>query len=191
MSAPYTVLISGGTRGIGKGFVERYLSRPNHVVIAANRDPSSATSKALSHLPTAAGSRLIVVKLDAAVEADAAAVIRSLVDAYGITHLDLVIANAGTGLVYPAVRAARRADLQTHIEINVFGPLHLLQAALPLLEKAAAPKWVTIGSSAASMGEMPPVPNAVYGSSKAMLNWLTRRLHFEEEWLTSFVIHPG
>jgi norsolorinic acid ketoreductase len=191
MTAPYTVLISGAGRGLGKGFAEYYLSQPNHVVIAANRDPSAAPSQALLSLPKASGSRLIIVKLDALVESDADSAIQSLQTQEGITHLDLVIANACMATVYPAVRAVKRADLQAHIDLNAFGVLHLLQATLPLLEKSKNPKWATIGSSAGSLGAMPPVPNAAYAPSKAMVHWLTRRLHFEEQWLTSMTIHPG
>lgn len=190
MSSPYIVLISGGSRGLGKGLVERYLARPDHVVIAANRNPSDAASKALFDLPKGKNSRLIVVKLDASAEADAAAAVKDL-EAQGVDHLDLVIANAGLALVYPLVRDVRHDELQAHIDLNVFGVLYLFQATLPLLKKAKAPKWVTMGSSASSITNPPPVPSAAYGPSKVMIHWLTKRIHVEEEWLTSFVLHPG
>ncbi|KAK4922946.1 hypothetical protein LTR49_009777 [Elasticomyces elasticus] len=69
--SPTVVLVSGANRGLGKGVVQLYLARPDHIVIAANRDPSSSSSKELSELPTGAGSRLIVVKVDASAETDA------------------------------------------------------------------------------------------------------------------------
>ena len=65
--SPIFVLISGANRGIGKGLVQQYLEKPNHVVIAANRDP--AASKPLNDLKTGSGSRLIIVKVNASVEA--------------------------------------------------------------------------------------------------------------------------
>lgn len=37
----------------------------------------------------------------------------------------------------------------------------------------------------------PPIPNAAYGSSKAVVNWLGIRLHSEEEWLNTIVLGPG
>lgn len=190
MSSPYIVLISGGGRGLGRGFVERYLARPNHLVIAANRNPNDAISKSLFNLPKGEGSKLVVVKLDATVEADAAAAVKELT-AQGIDHLDLVIANAGTGFVYPLVRDVKRADIQSHVDLNVYGVLWLYQATLELLKKSENPKWVTMGSTAGSISAQPPVPNAAYGASKAMVHWHTRRIHAEEEWLTSFVLHPG
>lgn len=108
---PTIVLISGANRGLGKGLLELYLAKPNHTVIAANRDPQHATSKALADLPTGPGSRLIVVKTDASVETDASEAVKTLITDYGIDHLDLVIANAGVSFVFPKVSELKTADL--------------------------------------------------------------------------------
>ncbi len=145
--APYIVLISGANRGIGKGLLEIYLAKSDHIVIAANRDPEHPTSKALADLPKGAGSRLIVVKIDASIESDAFAAVEKLA-AEGIDHLDVVIANAGVSYIWPKVSDLKIADLQGHLVPNVFGVVWLYQATLPLLEKSTDAKWVTIGSSA-------------------------------------------
>ena len=68
--SPTYILISGANRGIGKTLVQYYLAKPEHVVIAANRDP--VTSKSLAELPVGPGSRLIIVKVNASVEAGTA-----------------------------------------------------------------------------------------------------------------------
>jgi norsolorinic acid ketoreductase len=141
------VLISGANRGLGKGLLELYLARPNHIVIAANRDPTHITSKTLTNLPTGTGSRLILVKVDASNESDALEAVKQL-SAEGIDHLDLVIANAGISYTWPKVSDLKIADLQAHIETNVYGVLWLYQATLPLLLKSNNPKWVTIGTAA-------------------------------------------
>ena len=145
--APTIVLISGANRGLGKGLLQLYLAEPNHIVIAANRDPEHATSKALADLPRGAGSRLIVVKSDASVESDPFEAAKELA-AQGIDHLDLVIANAAVAYVFPKVSKLKIADLQAHITPNVFGVVSLYQATLPLLQNSTNPKWVTMGSSA-------------------------------------------
>ena len=144
---PTIVLISGANRGLGKGLLELYLAKPDHVVIAANRDPEHASSKALADLPSGPNSKLIVVKVDASVEADPFEAVKEL-EKQGIDHLDLVIANAGVSTTYPFVKDLKTADLQAHIEPNVFGVVWLYQATRPLLLKAEEPKWVTMGSSA-------------------------------------------
>jgi NAD(P)-dependent dehydrogenase (short-subunit alcohol dehydrogenase family) len=141
------VLISGANRGLGKGLLELYLARPNHIVIAANRDPTHATSKDLTNLPTDTGSRLILVKVDASNESDALEAVKQL-SAEGIDHLDLVIANAGISYTWPKVSDLNISDLQAHIETNVYGVVWLYQATLPLLLNSNNPKWVTIGTAA-------------------------------------------
>ncbi|KAH7312957.1 hypothetical protein BKA65DRAFT_516988 [Rhexocercosporidium sp. MPI-PUGE-AT-0058] len=184
------VLVSGANRGLGKGLVELYLSKPNHTVIAANRDPENTASKALSKLPTGSGSRLIVVKADASVETDALEAVKIL-SSQGIDYIDIVIANAGVSYSWPKVSELKIEDLQGHLVPNVFGVVWLYQATLSLLLKAKDPKFVTIGSTAGKIENQLPIPNAAYGTSKAAVHWLTKRIDAEEEKLTAFVINPG
>ncbi|KAG8160907.1 hypothetical protein KVR01_009171 [Diaporthe batatas] len=185
-----TVLVSGANRGLGKGIVERFLARDEHTVVAAVRDPSHLTSKALADLPTGKHSRLVVVKIDSTVETDALKAADSL-RAQGIDRLDLVIANAGVAMAYPKVSELRVTDLQAHLGPNVFGVVWLYQATLPLLRASDSPKWVTMGSTAGNLSGQLPIPNSAYGPSKAAVHWLTIRIDAEEESLTAFVIHPG
>lgn len=144
-----TVLITGANRGIGKGLVETFLARPDHFVVAAVRDPSTAGS--LSEISAAEGSKLLVLKLDATIEADAAEAVKQM-SSHGIEYLDLVIANAGVVTIYPTVADLKIDDMLTSLKPNVFGAIWLYQATRHLLNKAANPKWVTIGSTAGSIG---------------------------------------
>ncbi|RDW75240.1 hypothetical protein BP6252_06382 [Coleophoma cylindrospora] len=192
-SANTTYLITGANRGIGLGLIQVYLARPNTTTIAAVRDPDHPTSQALSALPHGANSKLILVKLDSASPTDAADAITTLQTQHNITSLDVVIANAGIAKVQPLVRELQLADLEEHNHVNVSGPVLLFQATLPLMLKAAAPKFVGISSSAASIAAMGEryFPNAAYGPSKVTLNYLLRKMHFEHEELTVFPIDPG
>lgn len=148
----FIIFISGANRGIGKGLLQRYLLQPNHVVIAANRDPSHTTSQSLNELPKSEGSRLIIVKVDASSETDAFEAVEQLQKSYGIDHLDLVIANAGMSNVWPTVAALKIADLQAHMEVMAYGVITLYQATRPLLKKSnKGPKFIPIGSKAGCM----------------------------------------
>lgn len=142
------VLITGTNRGIGKGLLEHYLARPNHTVIAGNRDPNHPTSKALLDLPTAQGTSLIIVKIDSTSPNDAAAAVKQLTS-QGIDHFDIVIANSGIALCYPKICEVKVEDIQKHVDTNIYGWIYLYQATLPLLKKSRNPLWVTVGSSAA------------------------------------------
>ncbi|KAK2871608.1 hypothetical protein FQN49_003011 [Arthroderma sp. PD_2] len=185
------VLITGANRGIGKGLLETYLARPNHTVIGTVRDLK--TSSNLSELPKNPSSSLIIVKIDSAYEADPFAAVRELESDHGISSLDIVVANAAILKGFPKVEAVTSASMGEHYQVNVIGPVLLFQAVLPLMQKAFMPKFVTISSSAGSIGEMEqrPFPNAAYGPTKASLNYLTRKIHLEHEDIIAVPIDPG
>ncbi|KAK5659474.1 hypothetical protein OQA88_675 [Cercophora sp. LCS_1] len=189
--APTTVLITGANRGLGLGLVKKFLSQPNHTVVAAVRDPGNSTSKALADLPKADGSKVIVVKLDAAIEKDAFDAVKT-VQEQGISHLDIVVANAAIVKSYPFVKDAQRDELLEHYTVNVLGPVALYQATRDLLQKSTGkPIFAFMGSGAGALGRQPPVPNAVYGASKSVVAWYGVRINAEDEWLNTFVLDPG
>ncbi|RYP07174.1 hypothetical protein DL765_009248 [Monosporascus sp. GIB2] len=192
-----TVLISGANHGIGQGFVKRFLARPNHVVIAANRDPGSAASKALASLPKGEGSELILVKCDLVVQTDPLDAIKQLVS-QGINHLDVVIANAGVVLFEANHKVSEVTidEIQRHFPVNTFGMLLLFQATLPLLKRSKNPKFVSVGSGSGQISLNPhlngkPYRNSAYGPSKVMNHWLTKRINDEEPDIISFPVDPG
>lgn len=193
-AATTTYLITGANRGIGLGLVTSYLARSNSTVVAGVRDPEHATSKALEDLPKGAGSSLIVVKIDSLSETDADEAVAELQSKYNITALDVVIANAGVAKVYPEVHNARSEDMIEHYRINVIAIPILLRAVLPLLKQSTRnAKFITIGSTAGTIGAMEkvPIPNSAYGPSKAALSWISRKIHFENPDIVSFNVHPG
>ncbi len=55
-----------------------------------------------------------------------------------------------------------------------------------LLKKSTAPRFIPISTAAAMLDsgviEL-PFAGAAYGSTKAALNWATRKIHFENDWL--------
>lgn len=135
-----------------------------------------------------------MVKLDSKSTTDPHTAISSLQSTHGITHLDVVIANAGIITDYSPVATVPLDAVTEHMTVNGFGPLLLFQAALPLLQKSTRPgKFVGVGSPAGSIAgmEMRPFPMAAYGPSKAVLHWFVRKIHLEHEGLISFVVDPG
>ena len=215
MTAKTTLLVTGGNRGrslssyaypetpvplanllyvgLGKGLIQHYLAQPNYTCIVGVRDPNHATSKGLFNLPRGDGSSIIVVKIESTSETDAASAVKELDSSYGITALDIVVANAGISKIFPPVSEAKIPDILEHFNINVIGVIHLFQAVFPLLNKAKAPKFITLGTSAASLSNMENrnFPNTPYGTSKVALNYVTRKIHFENPNLIAFPLDPG
>lgn len=177
--------------GIGLGLVAEYAQRTNNTVIAAVRDPSKAV--ALKAIVPGSGSKVIVVKIDSSSSTDPAAALASLSE-HGISHLDVVIANAGIANHWGPGITTPTQEMESHFKINTVGPLVFFQAVNPLLEKATGtPKFVAISTGIASITDMDqfPVPNTAYGSSKAALNFMIRKLHFEHPNIVIWPLNPG
>jgi norsolorinic acid ketoreductase len=161
-------------------------------VIAGVRDPS-ASSKALKALPVAAGTKLIIVKIDSTSDTDAKAAVETLKTEHGIKKLDVVIANAGLGDSWEKVLNTSVESVRQYTEVNTIGPLVLFQAVYPLLEAASQPKFVIMATAISSFGLMEhfPIPSAGYGASKAAISYIGRKIHFEHQNVISVSIYPG
>lgn len=133
------------------------------------------------------------MKIDSVSETDAAFAMKELESTHGIKALDIVVANAAISKLYPLVSETKISDILEHFNVNVIGVVRLFQAALPLLQKAKAPKFITLGTTAGSIGNIESVnfPNTPYGTSKAALNYVTRKIHFENPKVIAFPLSPG
>ncbi|KAH8785234.1 aflatoxin biosynthesis ketoreductase nor-1 [Diaporthe sp. PMI_573] len=193
-----TFLVTGANRGIGRGIAEALLSRPNHVVVAAVRNLDTS----LREYEPAKGSKLVVVKIDNTLSSDPAEAVETI-KAAGITRLDVVIANAGLAAKAPYLRVEdiELEQWRNLFEVNTFSFVPLFRAVRPLLKATAdekgegTAKLLVISSNAGQIATgMEPLANVLvanYGSSKAALNYLVRRTHFENPWLTSWAVNPG
>ncbi|KAH7397997.1 hypothetical protein BKA64DRAFT_708666 [Cadophora sp. MPI-SDFR-AT-0126] len=189
-----TILITGANRGLGLGLLTRYLSLPNHTLIACVRSPTHPTSLSLPLLPHGPNSTLILLKLDASVPDDASAAIDQLREIHGIEHLDIVIAAAGICTSCPRIAEVEMEELRGHMDVNFYAVVKLYHAAREMLRasrREGGPMFVPLGSSAGCLANQPALPNGLYGPSKAALNWLTIRINAEDEWLNAWVMVPG
>lgn len=70
--------------------------------------------------------------------------------------------------------------------MNVTGPIILFQAVYDLLKKSDSPRFVPISSIGGCLDGTvirSPIGSVAYGATKAALNWTTRKIHFENDWL--------
>jgi nucleoside-diphosphate-sugar epimerase len=79
-------------------------------------------------------------------------------------------------------------DLRAHVEVNVIGTLVLFQATYaPLKASTTSPKFIPISASTGSIeyGTRIPIKTLSYGLSKAAENYLARKIHSENDGLST------
>ncbi|KAL1733470.1 hypothetical protein EV714DRAFT_281835 [Schizophyllum commune] len=189
MSEPTVYLISGANRGIGLTLVTELAKRPNTIVFAGAREPSTATE--LSKLAAAHPNKVHIVPLVSADKENNLAAVQTIRETVG--KLDVVIANAGVGTPLEFALEVAPETMLRHFDVNVNGPLVLFQATYPLLKESKIRKFVAVSTPAASIhtGSQWPGGTYAYSSTKAALNWVMRKLHRDFEDLVVFPLSPG
>ncbi len=118
------------------------------------------------------------VPLDVTSDDSVAAAVKQVGDAEG--RLDVLVNNAGIGGGFTPPAETAAADVRRVYEVNVFGVVRVTRAALPLLERSAAPVIVNVASGLGSLGVVTDparmeskFASLAYGSSKAAVVALT------------------
>jgi len=181
-----TILITGANRGIGLALAKLYAERGD-TVLACCRSPEDA--KELRAL--ASEHPVNVLPLDVT---DAASV-SALAKHIGSTPIDTLVNNAGVGggPVAEQTAASMNFEAWTHaLDVNTLGPARVMQALLPALKRARAPKVVSITSQLGALALDTPFALA-YSSSKAALNKFMRlaAIQLKTEGIAVGLIHPG
>ncbi|WP_416967588.1 SDR family NAD(P)-dependent oxidoreductase [Streptomyces sp. 4F14] len=159
-------LVTGGTRGVGRGIVLA-LARAGVDVITCYRNDSDHVASLEAELKETGGDHH-VLRADLARPAEIAALLEQAKERYG--HLDLVVNNAGTISHVPYQDLALE-EWQRILNTNVTGAHLVVQHALPLLSEGSS--VVSIGSRSIDAG----IPlRAHYTMTKAALVGLNRSL---------------
>ncbi|KII87104.1 hypothetical protein PLICRDRAFT_112652 [Plicaturopsis crispa FD-325 SS-3] len=190
MSSSIVYLVTGANRGIGLGIVQSLVLRENVIIFAGARDVEGA--KDLQALAKQYPGKFHIVKLVSASKEDSEAAAALVEKVAG--HIDIIIANAGIADTWATAHEVPISEVERHFKVNAVGPLVLFQAFYPLLQAAPGiPKFAFISTFGGSIesGAASPLGLSAYGPSKAALNFLSRKIHFENERLVSFAIHPG
>jgi NAD(P)-dependent dehydrogenase (short-subunit alcohol dehydrogenase family) len=164
-----TILITGGTRGIGRATALACAKRGWSVALNYVRD--SAAAEAAAREVQALGGKALLLKADVTAEADVVAMFDAAVSAHG--RLDGVVINAG--IVAPSLPLAEMdvARLKRMFEVNVFGAyLCARESARRLATNrgGCGGSVVLVSSAASRLGS--PCEYVDYAGSKAALDTL-------------------
>ena len=162
------VVVTGGTRGVGRGIAEGFLAAGADVVICGRAEPP------VDELPTADGRRAVFLAADVRDAEQAASVVTGTTERFG--RLDVLVNNAGGSPAVPAADASPRFVAQV-VALNLLAPMYCAQAANAVMQATEA--GGSIVNIASVSGLRPSPGTAAYGAAKAGLINLTRTLAVE------------
>lgn len=160
------VLVTGGTRGIGRVIAQHFLAAGAAVTICGRTEPSE--------LPGAGDARATFLAGDLRDAEAAAHVVDAAVDRHG--GLDVVVNNAGGSPPAPAATVSPRF-VEKVVALNLLAPFYVGQRANHWMQQQdSGGVIINIGSVS---GRTPAPGTAAYSAAKAGLTQLTRALALE------------
>lgn len=167
-----TVLVTGGSRGIGKAVARAFYHAGARVIICG-RDPRS--------LVAAAREIGEIICIPADVRRDVRKLFRR------VDRLDVLVNNAGGMEHYAGFEGTGLRAWRSTFELNLFSAVEVTRAALPLLRKSKG----SIVNVASDVGRRPFRMGPDYCAAKAALINLTRYLAAEAAPVRVNAVAPG
>ena len=164
------VLVTGGSRGIGRAVAEEFAARGATVAVQFRADRRAADDT----LAALHGVGHLALPADVTDPEQVRSLVERVVDRFG--GIDVLVNNAGIYQEHPILETSyedwQRIWRRT-IETNLIGPANLMHAVVPHMVAAGGGRIVNVSSRGAFRGE-PDHP--AYGASKAGLNSLGQSL---------------
>ena len=161
-------VVTGGSRGIGRGIALELARRGATVVVNYQRN-ADAANEVVAQI-TAAGGKAQAVQADVSQEEDANRLIKTAVDAYG--KIDILVNNAGTTRDN-VIMLMSANDFDTVIETNLRSTWLCSKAAVRAMMRKRYGRVINITSISGIMGNG---GQTNYSASKAGIIGLTKAL---------------
>jgi NAD(P)-dependent dehydrogenase (short-subunit alcohol dehydrogenase family) len=143
MSSKKVWFVTGAGRGMGVDIAQAALAA-GHAVVATGRNTDRVASAIGAH------DDLLVVALDVTDPAGVQDAVDAAVDRFG--RIDVLINNAGN-FVAGFFEEITPDDFRAQVETNLFGPLDVTRAVLPVMRARRSGVVVTITSTAGLIGQ--------------------------------------
>lgn len=168
-------LVTGANKGIGLE-IARGLGAKKIIVLVGSRDETRGQAAATTLKNEGIDARF--VPLDVTSKDSIARAARWIEDQFG--HLDILVNNAGVAEWGVKPSESDLAKVREIYETNLFGPMAVTQAMLPLLRRAKRGRIVNVSSSLGSLkmtsdpaSPISQFPALGYNTSKTALNSMT------------------
>ena len=160
------VLVTGGSKGIGRGIAERFLASGARVFICGRNEPES--------LPCSGQNEAVFLAADVRNAEQVDQLIGAIETQAGKLHV--VVNNAG-GAPYAEAATVSPRFSEKIIQLNLVGPLHVAQRANQVMQ--SQDEGGVIINIASVSATRPSPGTAAYGAAKAGLLSLTTSLAVE------------
>jgi NAD(P)-dependent dehydrogenase (short-subunit alcohol dehydrogenase family) len=161
--ADKVVIVTGASTGIGRETARAFAAAGARVIAAARNGNALATL----------GAGIIPVVTDVTRDTDVQHLVATAVERFG--RVDILVNNAGFGM-RATVEQTDLAAAQRLMDVNFFGALRCIQAALPHLRRQGGGQIVNVGSI---LSVLATPRNSIYSASKFALRALTDTLRLE------------
>jgi 3-oxoacyl-[acyl-carrier protein] reductase len=180
-------VVTGGTRGIGKG-IALGLARQGARVALAYRANKAAAQLALRELQTA-GSDCVAVETNITDPARAEQLVKTVADRYG--RMDVLVNNVGE-FRWGTLADSSVEEWSSIFDSNVMTVFYMCRAALPLMRKGRWGRIVNLGAVGAERA-FGQAKISAYAAAKAAVVALSRSLALEEakNGITVNVVNPS
>ncbi|MFA6083155.1 oxidoreductase [Mucilaginibacter sp.] len=173
--------VTGASKGLGLTLVKQLLSKGYKV---------AATSRNINDLTDAAGTsdNLLPLAVNIKDEGSVKDAINKTVSHFG--HIDVVVNNAGYGLT-GSLEELSDQEARDNFDINVFGSLNVIRAAMPYLREQRSGHIFNISSIGGFTGSFPGF--GIYCATKFAVQGLTESLAAEIKafGVKATVVSPG
>jgi NAD(P)-dependent dehydrogenase (short-subunit alcohol dehydrogenase family) len=136
-------LVTGAGRGMGVDIARAALAA-GHAVVATGRNAERVSAALAEH------DDLLAVALDVTDPASASAAVQAAVDRFG--RIDTLVNNAGN-FYAGFFEEITPEDFRAQVETNLFGPLNVTRAVLPVMRAQRSGLVVTVSSTAGLIGQ--------------------------------------
>jgi NAD(P)-dependent dehydrogenase (short-subunit alcohol dehydrogenase family) len=160
MSDKKVWFVTGAGRGMGVDIARAALAA-DHAVVATGRNPERVSAAVGAH------DDLLTVALDITDPASAQAAVDAAVERFG--RIDVLVNNAGN-FYAGFFEEITPDDFRAQIETNLFGPLNVTRAVLPVMRAQRSGLVVTMSSTAGLIGQ--EFTSAYAASKFALEGWM-------------------
>lgn len=164
-------LVTGGSKGIGRGIAETLAGEGCHVAICARGEGELAQATAELSKQAPAGVRVLGMRADMTVEADRQALVDGVLREFGA--IDILVNNAAAVGGAHTIDSAPVAEWRKTFELNVFAAVHMVQLVLPGMRERA---WGRIINISSENGTQPYPDMIAYSASKGALDNFSKAL---------------